>query len=137
MISRYLTSTPNNQPDNFRISLIKIFWLLIKGVVVGFAGSFLVFQYFPYFADIQPHDDHETAGAIIENPGTHESNEFFHEIKNKSLFEQLAEDIRVFCMVLTHPKNHETKARHVKATWGKRCDFLFFMSTEEGTYLLF
>merc|ERR1719187_843785 len=37
---------------------------------------------------------------------------------------------RVLCWVNTHPPNHAKKAVHVRATWGKRCDKLLFMSTE-------
>ena len=31
---------------------------------------------------------------------------------------------------MTTPQNHELKAQHVKATWGKRCNILFFVSTK-------
>ena len=44
----------------------------------------------------------------------------------------LAEKVRVLCWVMTAPGNHDLKAKHVKATWGKRCNILLFMSTEEG-----
>ena len=30
------------------------------------------------------------------------------------------------------PENHNTKAKTVKATWGKRCNVLVFISSEAG-----
>lgn len=46
--------------------------------------------------------------------------------------EQLKAKVRVLCWVMTNPKNHEKKARHIKATWARRCNKLVFISSEEG-----
>ena len=45
---------------------------------------------------------------------------------------RMSEKVRVLCWVMTAPENHDKKAKHVKATWGKRCNILLFMSTAEG-----
>ncbi|KAH7959039.1 hypothetical protein HPB49_007417 [Dermacentor silvarum] len=37
--------------------------------------------------------------------------------------------VRLLCWVLTNPNNTVTRARHVAATWGRRCDRLLFMTT--------
>ncbi|SPP82411.1 glycoprotein-N-acetylgalactosamine 3-beta-galactosyltransferase 1 [Drosophila guanche] len=39
-------------------------------------------------------------------------------------------DTRILCMVLTCPENVQSLARHVHATWGKRCSRLVFVSSE-------
>jgi len=36
---------------------------------------------------------------------------------------------------MTNPSNHQSKAKHVKATWGHRCSKLIFMSSEEDRKL--
>lgn len=41
----------------------------------------------------------------------------------------LRDEVRILCWVLTHPDNHQTKAKAVKDTWGRRCNKLVFIST--------
>lgn len=39
--------------------------------------------------------------------------------------------VRVLCWVNTYHKNHETRLRSIKRTWGRKCDKLLFMSDVE------
>ena len=43
--------------------------------------------------------------------------------------------VRILCLVMTSPENHKTKAIHIQATWGKRCDKLLFVSEQEDKSL--
>ena len=47
---------------------------------------------------------------------------------------ELTNEVRVLCWIMTNPKNHRSKAVHVKQTWGRRCNILLFMSSETGIY---
>ena len=56
-----------------------------------------------------------------------------------SLFDSLSSRNKpqptILCWIMTGPSNHQTKAVHVKHTWGSHCDKLMFMSTEEDKEL--
>lgn len=53
------------------------------------------------------------------------------KLYNDSLAKYLYDEVKILCWVFTHPENHKTKAVTVKNTWGKRCNKLLLMSTEE------
>jgi glycoprotein-N-acetylgalactosamine 3-beta-galactosyltransferase len=48
---------------------------------------------------------------------------------NTSLADYLFNTIKIACLVLTQPANHETKAKYAKSTWGYKCNKLVFLST--------
>lgn len=49
--------------------------------------------------------------------------------------DELFWSIRIVCLILTQPKDHETKAQFVKDTWGNKCNKLIFLSSVEDKKL--
>lgn len=43
--------------------------------------------------------------------------------------DEMYKKVRILCWVMTGPKNLQTKARHVKATWSRHCNVVVFMSS--------
>lgn len=70
----------------------------------------------------------------INDFGIHSSHEDSHAGEDE-VARELREKVRVLCWVMTGPQNHEKKAKHVKKTWGKRCNILIFMSSKEDKSL--
>lgn len=66
------------------------------------------------------------------SPFKHSPWEPFHNNEDRSVANMLAEHVRIVCIVVTHPKNHNLKAIHIKATWGQHCNILLFASTQKS-----
>ncbi|KAG8193247.1 hypothetical protein JTE90_005593 [Oedothorax gibbosus] len=58
-----------------------------------------------------------------------------HYTVDRSVAEDYYNKVRILCWVVTNPKNHKTKARVIKQTWGSRCNTLLFISTEKTNKL--
>lgn len=57
------------------------------------------------------------------------------KLYDESLATELFHEVRIFCLVMTNPDNHRNKADYVKRTWGKRCNKLLFITTQEDDEL--
>jgi hypothetical protein len=88
--------------------------------LVGFYAGVIVFSVFKIIH--QPQSSHYL-----------QSSKNFDEIESlysQDVSQKLFNDIKIFCIVITNPNSHKTKAIHVKNTWGKRCNKLIFTTTE-------
>lgn len=120
---------------------------LVFGIFVGFSIAAVFISNPPksywltYSSDGEHHvdlRDPHTGGDLadaegpLKDVGFHGKHEGAHALENNSIAQKLYDEVRVLCWIMTNPSNHQKKARHVKKTWGARCNKLLFMSTVEG-----
>lgn len=122
---------------------------LAIGITFGFMFAYILlstsaytFSEMPMFpsrydkriGDPHHHSHMDDLPELKGNVGSHAHDEEFHKDED-IVARELAQKVRVLCWVMTSPTNHQKKARHVKATWGKRCNILLFMSSVNDTTL--
>ena len=75
---------------------------------------------------------------LSRNVFEHSLRDFFRgnqELFDQQLSDHLFNDVKIACIVVTNPASHRTKAIYIKNTWGKRCNKLFFVTTQEDSEL--
>ena len=106
-----------------------------RAFIIGFKIGILV------VIAIQAHQSHvdqiksnEINEKLIEFHLKHNASEA-SDNDDTNMADKLFEGTKVLCLIMTQPKNHRTKAIHVKNTWGKRCNGILFFSSQNDSLL--
>jgi hypothetical protein len=100
----------------------RIFISLVSGAFLGFLFSFLII-YNGNVIDLN--EDLATSNFQMKN-----LNEI--SIQGDALADYLFHEVKILCIVMTEPLAIEPRTQYINQTWGKRCNKLIHISTEEG-----
>ena len=80
--------------------------------------------------------DNDVAIPVVNNQNIQQKvygvPNYFDEVAESK---ELIKKVRILCWIMTSPKGHK-KAAVVRDTWGRRCNILVIISTEEGKHIL-
>lgn len=145
-------SKTNNQSN---VSSLKLLVTLMIGIVIGFTFAQVMdtsryeipsistsMRNPEYWSHLQTSaseelidEEHVVADISQVIPNNTDTNVFNTDDLNTTIADQLYGKVKILCWILTGPMNHAKKAVHVKNTWGKRCNKLIFMSSQEDKEL--
>jgi len=116
---------------------ISVVWA--QGAVCGILTSLLFLSIkeplqllnFKNFSELDRNGSYIYMSSLWHPPSFHDD----QHLREREEAERLAKKVRILCWIMTGPDNHKTKAAHIKATWGKRCNKLLFMSSKEDQEL--
>ncbi|XP_064553578.1 glycoprotein-N-acetylgalactosamine 3-beta-galactosyltransferase 1-like [Drosophila montana] len=123
-----------------RASKTRSLLTLMIGLLIGFCLAQII-SYITISEGIKSNNILASSEPLFQHKEAEDTIPDFHVIKHEhpnddsSLADKLKKEVRVLCWIMTNPKNHKKKARHVKRTWGKRCNILLFMSSGEDDEL--
>lgn len=126
-------------------------FVFVSGIILGFLSTSIVLLILSSDDDGRPsrpsaavtgfvpdsphsHGDHDRL-MDAEGRGQEEAQRWddfedeSHQSGAQTVASKLKENVRLLCWVMTSPSSVQTKARHVNATWGQRCNTLIFMSS--------
>lgn len=89
---------------------------------IGVCCGFLVFC--NYLLQLEYKSEHHARKLESANLEEFEGND---NLSSRCLADELFEKVKVLCLVMTYPPNHN-KSRHVLKTWGKRCNKILFVT---------